>query len=1088
MKKKLFFFLLLLTVFFTNQVSAQGIYNIQYDAYEWGPGSNVGGCEIYFNIQGMPNVTGDTVSWGDFYEDLGSNRKRETFPANAVTLNFIQRWYWGGDGQQRYNYTNDIKDAYHTSCFYTKQYALRPKNSQNSNLGSPYFGWYSRDGDWFRVSIWPMNLAINTVISAKADLEWILLENEITTLKATAGFPSDAYNWKYKVGDLAAPGGWIDFPGTYNGQSTISFTGKDLLLNSANFASRVGGGIHVAIWAKDSVGQPKQYGDVVTLKPKFNAPKIVSVTPQLAKCSGSSVSSLKIKLDKPLGNGNHIKLLNLPVGVGSGTPVEYTSSNFDPVNNTYEWTNLPTNAPYHISVNDYLDNNDHSFKATYYISPNNFIYTLNLFPPVLQTNITKNGIFCNGGQDASIGGRVKGGTPPYNLIYSNKTSGVVLASKPLVNSDPTDYVIDALAVQNLPLGTYKLAVADKNGCPSQSEITVVQPATAITAVSRTVTDAKGYGLSDGKFEIKLKGGTFTNPNGYNLPTLKKGTTTYTAQLTNSASSEFTFTFYNLPAGTYNFRAEDLNKSTYGFIKDSLGCLVKETLTIIQPAPLTLAIEQTQPIVCHAASTAALTGHALGGKRFASGKPYVYTWMYSSTGIASSYVIVPGTDSILNGRIAGYYKLEVKDQNDNKVTQILQVTQPAAITYTVTVDNVTCLNWTDGALSVSDINGGTAPYVITWPDGSHGSQISNLAFGPYEVKVSDAFACEVSKDTIVKDTLNGITVEQGSYKPPHCYYDADGSMGIKVTVESLPYTVLWNTGSTDTLLSNIKAGTYTVQVRNNNNCLKEATFNLSEPKQIPLELETDRYLCEGQTADYDIEVPDSLYQYQWLGTELNTTETQVSLTLPGTYTASISDLRGCSRTESITVHRVNATVSSDFVISSQVFAGEEVFLVNITQDQYTDSCAWDFGNNSNIEVVESSYEYATLIFKEKGSYKIGLKSRLGECVKVEQKEIMVLESTYEHKPYSGATSFIKDFEIRPNPNDGNFEVKISLEDIASVKLTLLDFYSKSDIKDEFQFYDQKEYLLPIHTTVAPGTYILFLETQYGTRIAKVMIMQ
>lgn len=1072
MKAKLFFCFLF---FVTGQlVFGQALYNVRLDLMVYGP-PNSYDCEHNVNL--IYTTDKQRLEMGNPPPgDVLSDSRNIVISIDEMTTEFS---VWGrnrsmesggcaGDNSYSVAQHPDCFNQYKTTSYWSKQYGLTTWNGYG------------------RITYYPANLTIKDISGPKYNQDWVLLKNDATSLTATSGFPSDAYTWRYQIGN---DGTWIDFPLVYKGKSSVSFTGAQLLGTEANFSSKVGGLINVGVWAKDSVGDLKLYGDIRTLKPKHYAPKILSVTSQVAKCNNSLMSSVKIKLDKPFDvDAAYIELLNIKNGITSGPSLRLVSGNFDPATNTYEWINLDVNTTYHISVSAYLDQNYVSKEGTYYINRTESFYTLNLFPLVLQSILLKNGIYCYGGLDASLDAKIMGGTPPYNLIYRDKITNAVLASRSLSNTNPSQYVIDIGGLKNLSMGTYRLEVTDKNACPTQSEVSISQPASPLSVVSEKMTDVSGYGLNNGVFQIKLKGGTYSNPNGYNLPQLKNGNISYPGQLVNSFNNEFTFSFSNLPAGNYNFRAADLNMTSYASsIKDSAGCLVKEVLTIIQPPPLVLNLEQTQTIICNGDATAFIIAHGTGGKRFATGNPYTYTWGYSLDGASPTYTILPASDSILNQRVAGFYKLQLKDQNSNTATKIIQVVEPQKVDYTVTVKNVTCLNWTDGALAVSDIKGGTAPYIITWPDESHGSEIIELAKGYYLVKVSDALNCLVSKNVKVKDTLNDITIQQGSYKLPHCYGEDNGSMGVKVTVGNMPYTVLWDNGSTDTLLSAINAGTYTVQILNSNNCLKEASFTLLKPNQIPLNLDIDRYLCIGQTATYEIEVKDSAYQYQWQGPELNTKTTQVNLTLPGTYSATINDLHGCSRAESVTIHRVESVIASDFVVSSQVFAGDQVSLVNITQDRFTDSCAWNFAANPNIEVVSSSYEYATLIFKEKGIYKIGLKSQLGNCIKVIEKEIVVVEPTFDHKPYSGATSFIRDFEVMPNPNDGNFEVQIRMEDIASVKLRLLDFYSKSDIK-EFEYHDQKDYLIPLHLELAPGTYVLFLETPYGTRVTKVIIIQ
>lgn len=1072
MKKSILFLVCLSLLSLSSPLWAQSTawYYVEYNCWEKGSGGrDQGPVNIGFNFT---NSSEDcSFYYGDLYEM--QNIQRDSFPASANTNQFFIRFPWGGSGNETFDYTNDIKNAYKTSSYWNKQYTLRQ---------SQYFGWSSAPGDYFRVTVWPKNLTIQSV--SGPELGTTLAQYDVTTIQATPGFPADAYTWKYQI---TSSGTWINLPNGYQGKANISFTGNDLLSNSFKSITLSGSAINVGLFAKDIAGNEKLY-KIATFDSKFNAPKVISVNPQIADCFESQYTDVIIKFDKgfntatsqnrKLGYTNYLQSLS------SGS-VYYIYAN-ELNNNEYVLRNVPVKQAlkFQLASLQFFEANGNSLADSFYVTPTSTFYNTNTMPLKLETTLSSTGVFCYDGHDGKVVAKVLGGRSPYTLTYKNKTTNITYATHTLSSANVTYWVND-VPIQDLSPADYKVTVTDLKGCLRSDSLTVVQPLSPFIISSSTATEVTGYGLSNGTLQVKLKGGTASLPQGYPLPKLTTGTITYNAQFVQATVNEFTFLFDQLPAGNYSFRGIDQAlASNSSNIRDSLGCLAKQSFTIIQPPPLAVNFEAGQPIVCNGQASASFTAHVTGGKRYDAGKPYIYQWAYSVDGV-NAYIPITGSDSLMLNRAAGFYQLTIKDKNNNTLIRVYEVTQPAAISYDVIVKNVTCLNWTDGALTVTDIQGGSAPYRISWPDGSSDLTWMNLGKGNYTVQVHDAFSCMIEKNVRIKDTLNEITLSRGTYRIPHCFGDADGSLGVQVLVASPPYTVLWNNGSTDTLLTGIKAGYYTVQVLNSKNCLKEGVFTLADPAAIPLELEATRYLCIDQVAEYNLTVPDSLYSYEWIGPQFNGTEGKVILSSPGRYVAKITDSKGCKRTDTLDLYRINETISSDFVIASQLMAGNEVLVTNITESRFQDTAYWEI-NHPDIEVKDLSFEYAVLVFKKPGVYKIGLRSHLGDCVKVLEKEVQVLQPAFDPQTYNGASSFIKNFEIRPNPNDGHFEVMVSLQDVASVKLRFLDFYSKSAIVEEEQ-HDAKEYLIPMHVTVAPGTYILFLETPYGTRITKVIIM-
>ena len=749
------FFLCVIFLIAGKVVFAQALYNVRLLMHIDG-GPNSLDCEYNANMRfrtdkfvldlgnPSPNWSSDFIKTGTISIDENSlafytsGRNREKSPGGGCY----------GD-QDLFNSKTDCFNVYKSTSYWTKKY------------GVP--AWYGNS--FGSITFYPANLDIKTVVGPDPTDGSTLAQYSQTNINATSGFPVDAYTWRYRIVDENNQTGlWVDLPARFQYKSTISINGNDLFDPTSFEAELIKGSkINVAVFAKNANGVLVRNGTPRTLTLKFNSPKIVSLSVQKAKCSTSQTTSILVKFDKAIGTNKRLEVSSTMVGVQGGEAFFITD---DSLNNNleYEFKGNVLNKTYTFYINDYQEFKTGTWSTlnpTFFTTRDPFNYktdAIDVLPPILQTQTTLQRVYCNGGQDGTISAEVKGGTPPYSLTYKNKTSNSIVLTRALINTDVKKWVKDIAPVDNLEAADYAFMVSDKNGCLLEEAISITQPPTPLSITTRTITEVSGYGLSNGAFEVKLTGGTTLAPQAYPLPTmLHSNGTVYTALFNGSQNNEFAFLFNNLPAGTYALRGEDAaltpNKAQ---IRDSAGCMVKETTIMVQPPPLLVSLEQIQSVTCNGGQNGILEAHAKGGKRFASGLPYTYAWSYSSDGVVA-YTALSNTDSILTNRKAGFYSLIVKDKNNNTTPTIYEITQPAKVDFDVTIKNVTCLNWTDGALTLSNLRGGSAPYTVNWYDGSSAYQVSNLGHGFYTVTVSDALACSTVTSIQVKDTLNEITL-------------------------------------------------------------------------------------------------------------------------------------------------------------------------------------------------------------------------------------------------------------------------------------------------------------------------------------------
>jgi archaellum component FlaF (FlaF/FlaG flagellin family) len=132
----------------------------------------------------------------------------------------------------------------------------------------------------------------------------------------------------------------------------------------------------------------------------------------------------------------------------------------------------------------------------------------------------------------------------------------------------------------------------------------------------------------------------------------------------------------------------------------------------------------------------------------------------------------------------------------------------------------------------------------------------------------------------------------------------------VTGGSIPYTYNWNTGQTSQDRSGLAAGTYTVTVTDASCSTSSVSVTITQPGAIVLTETNVDVLCNGAaTGTIDLMVSGGTggYMYSWTGGA--TTQDRSGLTA-GTYTVTVTDANGCTKTTSATITQPSAIVLTE----------------------------------------------------------------------------------------------------------------------------------------------------------------------------------
>jgi hypothetical protein len=492
----------------------------------------------------------------------------------------------------------------------------------------------------------------------------------------------------------------------------------------------------------------------------------------------------------------------------------------------------------------------------------------------------------------------------------------------------------------VPAGNYSVTVTDAAGCTKSATFQI--NASATFSIESTVTRPTCFGGNNGQITLNTVGGTA--PFTYN----------WMLSLPNSA------TVNNLTAGLYSVTATDAN-----------NCTATLDVIVANPDALNASITATQPN-CNA-TTGSATVSVSGGTA-----PYTYQWNDPAN----------QTTNIANNLAPGTYTVTITDANACSTTATVTINNAGStFELNATITNATC-NQSDGAIDLS-ITGGQAPYNISWNNGLGSVEDpSNVAAGLYTVTVTDAANC--SKTGTFSVSENGAFTVTLNTTNPTCHGGNDGSISTAVTGGVAPFTYEWANGlGSNTGLTNLTAGTYSVTVTDNTGCKGIGTSTLIAPQALTLSITPSHADCNGPNGSAVVAVSGGTpgYTYRWSDATNQNTQSAVNLA-PGAYTVTVTDANNCTNTASVTILD-NQSVSFNITPeNTSVCAGTTVQLTgSITDANYTYNWTASAGSFNNATLSNPTYTMMT-----PGVYQIiaNISTQNG-CTKSDTAQITVLET-------------------------------------------------------------------------------------------------
>ncbi len=547
-------------------------------------------------------------------------------------------------------------------------------------------------------------------------------------------------------------------------------------------------------------------------------------------------------------------------------------------------------------------------------------------PPLLEINFTDSvNILCYGDNNGSITATPNGGTPGYTYLWDG-------------GSTPTDSIATGLSV-----GTYNITVTDINGCESFGSISLTEPDSLNSTIVGINTLC--YGSSDGQAIVSSSGGTgnhtyewfdtstndtitglsagipyyvtITDVNGcFIIDSIEIGEpdsliiNSYTTDATCGGSDGMAYVIVTggTGSGTYTYNwinsigtqisiTDTANYLSFGdymvYVNDANGCNDSLPVQIYNLGGGSITVDYINNVLCFGDNDGEIVVTLTNGT-----PDFTFYWSTNDTVITSSY-----TDT-LSYLAAGNYFVTIIDANDCQADTNITITGPtSALVTTYTVINVSCYGDSTGQIHMNT-TGGTVPYTYIWaPNGyTEGDSIySGLPAGTYSVTITDTNACSIIEPKIDVGEPIELTMTLNEFSPA-CYGDTTGKIEVIVYGGTIPYNYAWYNANwsnviTDSVLTNVVAGSYSLTVTDAHSCTVLDIATIYDPTEITVVIEDTIEADYTGSIELTVSGGNPPYIFVWSN---ESTDKDILGLESGIYIVTITDGNLCTIIDSVEI--------------------------------------------------------------------------------------------------------------------------------------------------------------------------------------------
>ena len=427
--------------------------------------------------------------------------------------------------------------------------------------------------------------------------------------------------------------------------------------------------------------------------------------------------------------------------------------------------------------------------------------------------------------------------------------------------------------------------------------------------SASGTNATSYGGNNGTATVVASGGT----PGYSYHWITGSTGV---------------TISGLTAGTYTVTVTDIYSNT-----------ATASYTVTQPLLFSVSVTGIN-VSCFGGNGGTVTALISGGT-----SPFIYVWSNGGSGVS------------IDNLIAGVYFVTVTDFYSNTTSASYFIIEPSVLNDVSTATNVSCNSGNNGVI-LNSVSGGVSPYIYLWNNSTTTSGRTGLVAGAYSVTITDANGCSMTRVFNIFQPSTGLSVSS-SVTNVGCFGANTGTAGGTATGGTSPYTYLWNNGSSNSGLSNLSSGTYSVTVTDGNNCRATRNYFVIQPSSsLTTSTTRSNVSCFGGStgaAGGSASGGTSPYSYLWNNGSTNSSISNLSAS---TFTVTVTDGHSCSATRSYIITQP-ASLTANMSGSTQICPGNTATLP-ITFVGGTAPRTLVYNDGTNHTIITNSNPYNLIV--------------------------------------------------------------------------------------------------------------------------------
>ena len=327
--------------------------------------------------------------------------------------------------------------------------------------------------------------------------------------------------------------------------------------------------------------------------------------------------------------------------------------------------------------------------------------------------------------------------------------------------------------------------------------------------------------------------------------------------------------------------------------------------------------------------------------------------------------------------ADQYILVLRDENNCEVKDTVVLSSPDELFLNAEGENLSCFGENDGVITILNSGGGTGNLELLINNTPiNGQSVEDLSSGNYQIIIEDENQCQ--KDTIIELTQPSQLNFETDVIHLTCYNANDGEITFQnVTGGTGNYGYSIDGGEnfqTSENFINLPAGTYNLNIVDENQCTEEGSTLVDAPDEIVLNAsvvdETCFNYCDG-SINLSVNGGTEPYNVQWDSGETNFTLTELCR---GDYLATIIDDNGCQANLNFEVD------APEPVIAGFTFWDQEYSVINSTinfenTSSGSSSYSWTFDEGEGFSNVENpeytfpdepgNYDVQLVAFNENG---------------------------------------------------------------------------------------------------------------------------